>query len=277
VPSATSSLEALVRPETHLFLSPHYDDIALSTGGVVRTLADAGRHPETIVIFGSEPDPGQKLTPFATAMHEGWGLDASQVIASRQAEERVASGHLGASQRVLPLRDAIYREDYYLSDEDLFGPPHPAEAEVPQAIIAALGLPAAPDPNVRIYAPLAIGNHVDHQHAFNAALRLARAGWDIWFYEDSPYSLSAGALDTRLAEVAAATSMSQAALIPVEPAWEAKIDAIMSYPSQLDTIFRVYVGISPTRAGISKALRARSLEIGEGTLVERFWKVNESR
>lgn len=275
--STTRSLAAFAQPEHHLFLSPHYDDIALSAGGAVRSLANAGRQPETIVIFGSEPEPDQELTPFATAMHEGWALDASQVIASRQSEERIASAHLGASQRILPFRDAIYREDFYLSDDDLFGTPHLAEADVPGNIVAALDLPLEPDPNVRIYAPLAIGNHVDHQHAFNAATALAEAGWDIWFYEDAPYSLGAGALDARLSDVATATQMLQAALIPIAETWSAKIDAIMSYPSQLDTIFRVYVGISPTRAGIDHALRERALAVGDGTLVERFWRVNESR
>lgn len=273
--STTSSLATLTRPERHLFLSPHYDDIALSTGGVVRALADAGRQPETIVIFGSEPDPGQELTSFATAMHEGWGLDASEVIASRQAEERVASAHLGASQRVLPFRDAIYREDYYLSDDDLFGTPHAAEAGLPAAIVDALDLPASPDPGIRLYAPLAIGNHVDHQHAFDAAVSLAGAGWNIWFYEDAPYSLSSGSLDARLADVAPATTLAVAARMPVESAWDAKIDAIMSYPSQLDTIFSVYVGISPTRAGIDRALRERAQALGDGALVERFWAVKE--
>lgn len=273
--STQQSLANLTQPEQHLFLSPHYDDIALSTGGVVRALADAGRKPETIVIFGSEPEQDQELTPFATAMHEGWGLDASQVIASRQAEERIATAHLGASQRVLPFRDAIYRENYYLSDDDLFGSPHAAEADLPGAIIAALDLPRLPDRGIRMYAPLAIGNHVDHQHAFDAAVILANAGWDVWFYEDAPYSLSPGALDTRLANVAATTPVREGARVPVANAWDAKIDAIMSYPSQLDTIFRVYVGISPSRASIDRALRERAAAVGDGTLVERFWTVKE--
>ena len=275
--SSIISLDTLTEPESHLFLSPHYDDIALSTGGTVRALADAGRRPETIVIFGSEPDPDQPLTPFAAAMHEGWGLDARQVITSRQAEEHVASAHIGASQRVLPLRDAIYREDYYLSDDDLFGSPHPAESDIPAMIIAALDLPENPDPNIRIYAPLAIGNHVDHQHAFNAAIALTNAGWNVWFYEDSPYSLRSGATESRLADVASTTLMNVSALVSVERTWDPKIDAIMSYPSQLATIFHHYVGISPSRAGIDHALRERALNIGEGKLVERFWRVNENR
>ena len=61
--------------------------------------------------------------------------------------------------------------------------------------------------------------------------------------------------------------------IPVEVAWDAKIDAILSYPSQLETIFRSYVGIGTSREEISEALRRYAGRHGEGELSERFWKV----
>src|SRR5918992_2535294 len=101
----------LTRPARHLFLSPHYDDIPLSAGATVGLLADQGLAPETLVVFGSEPDRDRPLTAFAQAMHEQWGLSANEVIASRQAEEAAAAAVLGAQARVLPFRDAIYRGD----------------------------------------------------------------------------------------------------------------------------------------------------------------------
>ncbi len=101
----------LTRPARHLFLSPHYDDIPLSAGATVRLLADHGLTPETLVVFGSEPDRDRPLSAFAEAMHERWGLTANEVIASRQAEEAAAAAVLGAQTRVLPFRDAIYRGD----------------------------------------------------------------------------------------------------------------------------------------------------------------------
>ena len=122
--SSTSDLPPqLTRPARHLFLSPHYDDIPLSAGATVRLLADHGPAPETLIVFGSEPDRARPLSAFAEAMHERWGLTAHEVIASRQAEEAAAASVLGAHTRVLPFRDAIYRGDYYLSNEDLFGLP----------------------------------------------------------------------------------------------------------------------------------------------------------
>ncbi|HEX2281021.1 MAG TPA: PIG-L family deacetylase, partial [Thermomicrobiales bacterium] len=121
--TASDPLRLLTRPQRHLFLSPHYDDIPLSAGATVRLLADHDLASETLVVFGSEPDPGRPLSAFAEAMHEGWGLTANEVIASRQAEEAAAAAILGAQTRVLPFRDAIYRGAHYLSDDDLFGTP----------------------------------------------------------------------------------------------------------------------------------------------------------
>src|SRR5918998_1624012 len=162
--SSTSEVPPmLTSPARHVFLSPHYDDIPLSAGATVRLLADHGRVPETLVVFGSEPDRDRPLSAFAEAMHERWGLTANEVIASRQAEEAAAAAVLGAQTRVLPFRDAIYRGDYYLSNEDLFGTPATEEASLPTAIAASLDLVHPPDATVRIYAPLGVGKHVDHQ------------------------------------------------------------------------------------------------------------------
>jgi LmbE family N-acetylglucosaminyl deacetylase len=259
----------------HVFLSPHYDDIALSAGATVRLLAIHGFVPETTILFGSEPDPTQALSPFAETLHANWGFTAGEVVARRRAEESAAAIVLGTCVRALPFRDAIYRENHYLSDEDLFGATAPGEHDVPAQIAASVDLPQRVDPNVRLYAPLAVGRHVDHQLTFQAGSLLAAQGWDVWFYEDLPYALQPGALDARLAEVSAETTVTPVALIAAEPTWEAKIDAILCYPSQLETIFRNYVGVGTSRAEISAALRAYAKRTGEGQLAERFWKISD--
>jgi LmbE family N-acetylglucosaminyl deacetylase len=266
----------LARPEQHLFLSPHYDDIPLSAGATVRLLADRGLRLETLVVFGSEPDRDQPLSAFAEAMHEQWGLTANEVIASRQAEETAAAAVLGAQTRVLRFRDAIYRGDYYLSDEDLFGSPATEEASLPAAIAASLGLSGSPDGTTRIYAPLGVGKHVDHQIVHQAGRALASRGWDVWFYEDIPYALKPMALDTRLAEVRATTPLEPVAQIPALSTWDQKIDAILCYPSQLETVFRQYVGVGTTREEISEALSSYATRAGDGAMVERFWGLSEA-
>jgi len=266
----------LTVPERHLFLSPHYDDIPLSAGATVRLLADRGLAPQTLVVFGSEPDRNRPLSTFAAAMHERWGLTANEVVASRQAEEAAAAAVLGAQTRVLPFRDAIYREDYYLSNDDLFGSPATEEASLPAAVAASLDLPDSPDAATRIIAPLGIGNHVDHQIVHLAGQELARRGWDVWFYEDIPYGLKPMALDVRLAEIRSIAALEPVARIPAQPTWDQKIDAILRYPSQLETVFLEYVGVGTTRQEIDDALTAYAARAGDGTIVERFWSLREA-
>jgi LmbE family N-acetylglucosaminyl deacetylase len=273
--SALTEATSVTRPARHLFLSPHYDDIPLSVGATVRLLSNEGITPESLVVFGSEPDPEHPLTPFARQLHDAWGLDASDVIASRRAEENAAAVILGASTGVLPFRDAIYRDDLYLSDDELFGVPAGAESTLPNEIISALGLPGTPDPATRVYAPLGVGRHVDHQTVFRAGVELAQAGWDVWFYEDSPYALKPDALDSRLADIAQSVPMVVAARVPAEPTWERKLDAILSYPSQLETVFRAYVGVGTTRSEIGEALAAYARGVGVGMLAERFWQLSD--
>jgi LmbE family N-acetylglucosaminyl deacetylase len=274
--SASDPLPLLTRQQRHLFLSPHYDDVPLSAGATVRLLADRSLTPETLVVFGSEPDRARPLSEFARAMHERWGLTANEVIASRQAEEAAAAAVLGARTRVLPFRDAIYRGNFYLSDDDLFGSPATEEATLPAAIAASLDLVDSPDATTRIYAPLGVGKHVDHQIVHLAAQELATRGWDVWFYEDIPYALKPMALDARLAEVRATAPLEPVARIQAQSTWEQKIDAILRYPSQLETVFLQYVGVGTTREEIDEALAAYAARAGDGAKAERFWHFTES-
>jgi LmbE family N-acetylglucosaminyl deacetylase len=273
--SASDVPPQLTRPARHLFLSPHYDDIPLSAGATVRLLADHGLTPETLIVFGTEPDRARPLSAFAEDLHEQWGLTANEVVASRQAEEAAAAAVLGAHTRVLPFRDAIYREDHYLSNGDLFGSPAPEEASLPAEIASSLDLGESPEAAIRIYAPLGVGKHVDHQIVQLAAQELAAKGWDVWFYEDIPYALKPMALDARLKEMRVATRLEPVARVPTQSTWEQKIDAILRYPSQLETVFRQYVGVGTTREEISEALTAYATRAGDGVIAERFWRLSD--
>jgi LmbE family N-acetylglucosaminyl deacetylase len=276
VPTVTPLPESLAGVSRHLFLSPHYDDIPLSAGATVRLLAEHGKHPETLVVFGSEPDRAQPLTAFAQAMHEAWGLSAEEVIAARQAEEQTAAAILGASTGVLPFRDAIYRGAAYLSNDDLFGAPAATESVLPREIVAALGLGERPDPETRIYAPLGVGRHVDHQIVHQAGVEMAAAGWDVWFYEDIPYALKPSALRSRLEDVSAVRQIASAARVAASGAWDAKLDAILSYPSQLETVFLNYVGVGTSREEISAALQDYAVRAGDGIVAEHYWRITDA-
>lgn len=262
--------EIVIRPDVHVFLSPHYDDIALSSGGAAALAARAGRRPRIALIFGSEPDFSEPLSDFAEELHRGWGLDTRSVVAGRRAEEAAASAILGTSDQFLPFHDAIYREHNYTGNDQLFDRPVAAEADLPASIVAALDLSNATPDRTRVYAPLASGNHVDHQLAFEAGRLLARDGYEVWFYEDLPYSLKPERLERRLADLAGQVEV--AALVDVSSVWATKIDAIMAYPSQLPTIFD-YVAVGHSREQIDAAMSAYARALGGGVPAERFWRL----
>ncbi len=265
------SRTALTAPDTHLFVSPHYDDIALSCGGTAALVSEAGKDAVVALLFGDHPDPTQPMTTFAEHMHAEWGMSADQVIAGRRAEEAASTRILGMRDVFLPFRDAIYRSDNYLNDDDLFGSPKGSDLDLPERIVLALEAEGFQPEGTRVYAPLASGFHVDHQLAFLPAVLLDRAGWEVWFYEDLPYSL----LPNRVADRVAGSEvrLEVAGIVDVSQVWTRKIDAIMAYPSQLKVIFEAYVGAGSSREEIDAVMSAYSREVGDGRNAERFWRV----
>lgn len=270
------------QPARHRFLSPHYDDIALSCGGTVALLAQSGVRPEIEVVFGAEPDSAQPLSPFASELHRQWGLDAEQVIRERRQEEAAAASLLGATSISLSRGDAIYRGTSYQNDEQLRGPIAGTEAALPTRIAAELGDDPEGRGATRFYAPLGVGQHVDHQICFAAALELAAAGWDVWFYEDIPYALTANALGERLERVAETwherapaairfRRLEPATQVDITPVWETKLAAILAYPSQVPTIFR-HVAPDASKAQIDAALRAYATR-RDGVVSEYLWRL----
>jgi LmbE family N-acetylglucosaminyl deacetylase len=266
--------DELLRARRHVVLSPHYDDMALSLGGSMALAAADGADVVDLILFGSDP-VGIELHAFARGMHEAWGLEADAVIAGRRAEEASAVRALGARTDGLPFLDAIYRGTAYLSDDDLFGTPSSQDAELPRLVASAVERwSAALEPvPTRLYAPLGVGNHVDHQAARAAAKVLHDAGADVWLYEDLPYALFPEARDRVVAGLARGPmAVTRHAEVDVEETWERKLDAIMAYPSQLETVFRHYVGVEPDRDGIGAALAAYHRGTAGGPVAERFWR-----
>src|SRR5919202_2616060 len=172
-----------------VFLAPHYDDVALSCGGTVALLADAGARPLVATVFGGEPGGGE-LTAFARWQHERWGTAEADTLATRRAEDRAAAAILGCQTRWLDHLDAIYRGERYLSDEALFGPlaadEEPLAERIAAEVLALPVLAGAPEgePGPALYVPLAVGNHVDHQGVYRVGRLPAARGTRVLAYED---------------------------------------------------------------------------------------------
>jgi len=83
-----------------IFLSPHFDDIALSCGAIAARLSRMGSRSISIVVFAAPAPEGVDLSPFALGMHAQWERDAG---ASLQAINEIRRGEEQAAARLLGL------------------------------------------------------------------------------------------------------------------------------------------------------------------------------
>lgn len=242
-----------------IYLSPHLDDVALSCGGQIYAHTQNGRSVLILTIAAGPPPPGP-LSPFAQSLHQRWEL-AQNVVAQRRAEDAVACQILGAAYEHWEWPDCIYRRHpqsgapLYTSDAELFGPVHPAETPLIEELAAQL---ATAPPAAQVVAPLAVGNHIDHQLARRAAER--HFGREtLRYYEDYPYARRADAVT---AVVGANEAGWEREIIPLsEAALAARIAAIAAFTSQISSFFADH-------ADMARQVTAR-VRAGGG---ERLWR-----
>jgi LmbE family N-acetylglucosaminyl deacetylase len=207
---------ARVNAHDHIYLSPHLDDVVLSCGGRIWQQVQAGEHVLAVTICAGAPAPSAPLSPFVQELHARWE-HPTDAVTIRQEEDLAALALLGAEAVHWPYTDCIYRRTPdgrfpYASGEALFGEIHPAEKALVAELAARLKeLSLSQDG--RVYAPLGVGHHVDHQIVRQAA---EASGQPLIYYEEFPYAEDPQA---------------------VQAALEAKIAAIACYRSQISTFW----------------------------------------
>jgi LmbE family N-acetylglucosaminyl deacetylase len=246
----------------HVYVEPHFDDVALSCGGQVRLQSQAGEPVLVVTLFAGNPGRGADVTAFAAGQHERWG-GHDDPIAARRAEEEAALRALGADWLALGYHDAIYRGEQYLSDHDLFGPVKPGDAGLVEAIAAELRSVGREQDGGTWYAPLGVGNHVDHQVGRDAARAAGLS--TLLLYEDFPY-----AARQPIEPVARRVGAVPDGATGIGEALETKIAAIGCYRSQMPTLF----GDAERMAA---AVRSFALARGDGRPAERYWRLDLSR
>jgi LmbE family N-acetylglucosaminyl deacetylase len=245
----------------HVYLSPHLDDAALSCGGAIARHSAAGARVLIVTICTATPPPEGPFSSFAEATHRQWGLPADQVVSARLHEDSLAMEYLGADSLWVGMLDAIYRQPTdYIDDATLFGTPVADDSLLPslKTFVHALRDRV---PRATLYAPLGVGNHVDHQITYAAAR--AGAGDAIAFYEDFPYVTKPDALNRRLHALEETFVTST---LDIDATFARKIGAIAAYASQISSLF-----------GDVEAMRrqirdyAEGLRPDTGTYGERLW------
>jgi LmbE family N-acetylglucosaminyl deacetylase len=204
---------------------------------------------------------------------------AGESMAQRRLEDERYAAFAEASIVWLDLPDAVFRG--YEGDDQLLGAPRaddPAPVDVLRREIVRL------EPQ-RIYLPLAIGGHVDHQLARDAGMALLHearrwvmpgpdyAGM-VAFYEDFPYAYweDFGRLEDLPAESLSGLpgDISLAAeFADVSDQLERKIRGIALYESQIERLF-------DNRRAMGDAVRSYAAKVADlgavtGGAAERYW------
>ncbi|MBN1537962.1 MAG: PIG-L family deacetylase [Anaerolineales bacterium] len=170
-----------------IYLSPHFDDAALSCGGLIWEQTHTGDEVSLWTIFAGKPVQYPR-SPIIDELHTRWG-SGLQATDMRMNEDIQSCRLLHASYHHLNWLDCIYRVDHqgaplYPSQDSLFGKLNEYEAAF--ADILAQEIEPLIPPQAQVVCPLAIGNHIDHQLTRQAITKIGR---DTWFYADFPYIL----------------------------------------------------------------------------------------
>lgn len=171
-----------------VFLSPHFDDVVLSAGGLVWELTNRGDKVEIWTICAGDPPFDKPLTDYAQMLHMFWELGEADVPYSRSLEDAACCRVLGAGYRRYTVPDNIYRYLPGTGDavvkvpDDNNGPLEPDKSYLIPPVTDFLRKNIRP--GCELVSPLAIGHHRDHVLARTAAECL---GIPLWHYVDYPY------------------------------------------------------------------------------------------
>ena len=253
-----------------VYLSPHLDDAILSCGGLLCQQVHDGLRPLVVTCFAGLPDY-QTLSPFAARQHRSWG-HPQDPVSLRRGEDAAAMSHLGVEYQHWNYLDCIYRRHpdsgkfLYASEQALFSPMDPADRKLVQQLLGECR-PSFQEATSILYAPLSVGQHVDHQVVLRAALELRMSGFQVRFFEDYPYAGDRRKLTRALRAWFCPPSPVIQCL--TEQDLEAKISAIGMYRSQLAVLFG-------NEASMAQQVRAYALAVAGGQQYgERYWQVGE--
>ena len=219
----------------HLILSPHLDDAALSLGAAIHRWTRLGDSVFVVTICAGNPAL-PRYSRFAHELHRRWGVTAEEAVGARRREDRRALTSLGAQPLYLNELDAIYRLGpggrwLYPSGEAIFGPLHQHEVGGGQVLTRQLRALAKRRQIDRVYAPLTIGDHVDHVRVRAAA---ESSGLELQYYEDFPYAIRENRTPDWRGRAAGLTPRRMRC---TAQDLEAKRQAILTYVSQISSLW----------------------------------------
>ena len=252
--------------QSHVIISPHFDDGVFSCGGMANQLRRAGHSVTIVTMMGGVREGAAPDTPILQDLLRRWeaGVDP---LRHRQLEDERAAGALGVEFSHIPLTDCVYRAvdgtALYPSEESLFGEVH--AADFAPRLLQGIGVPQISD-STTVYLPLAVGHHVDHQIVLDWGLSQIAENpgrWAVRFYAEYPYSNADKS--TEIALDALGMALRSADYTLGEADMRAKLAAIACYHSQISTFWQ---DLRDMEADVRRAFT----DPQTGAYVERMWQ-----
>ncbi len=235
----------------HIYLSPHLDDAVFSCGGTIALQRARGERVLVVTVCAGVPSESAPPPPLLAEGLDALGITAAELVRHRLAEDRAAMAVLGVSYEWKEELDAIFRmPGHYGTLAGLLGPIADGDPLVP----ACRELARRVAPGAMLYAPLGVGEHVDHRIVCDAALS---AGRPVLLYEDFPYAMN----DVHALQRRASTFSLTEELSFVDRGLELRIDASEQYRSQLRWMESLKVLVP-----------AYAKRVGNGEPAERFFR-----
>ena len=250
-----------------MIISPHFDDGVFSCGGTASELRAAGHSVLVITMMGGLFHGELPETPILADLHQRWRA-GDDPLRQRQIEDEKASRTLDVDFMHVPLPDCVYRLTgnlaLYPSEESLFADVHPADYA--PRLLKGIQIPEL-ETAARIYLPLGVGHHVDHQIVRDWGLGQMRDAPDkslLRFYAEFPYSRADRSTEAALAAMNLQLAPADSALS--EAAMGAKSRAIACYHSQISTFW-------DSLALMETDVRRAFEDPQTAGYVERLWKI----
>lgn len=204
---------------TALFISPHLDDVAFSCGGALIKRADEGWRTILLTVFTRSVMP---VSGFALACQLDKGLSAEIDYMALRRTEDIEFARLAGAAKVehLDFREAPHRG--YESAAGLFAGINAGDDAWREVAEVLTNFDAD-----EIYAPQALGDHVDHLQTARAVVHRDFAGRVLW-YRDMPY---ASRQSVQRGSVSRAPE--HEAVVDVSAMLDRKIDACAAYRTQI--------------------------------------------
>jgi LmbE family N-acetylglucosaminyl deacetylase len=236
----TKQTKELEKATNIVFLSPHLDDAVLSCAQIILNLISQGKKVSIVTVF-TRSDPGIKSKFIKKYLKICKFRSSKSLFDKRRVEDIKVCERVGCKYVHLRYIDAAWRKKSNLTLIDrFFGKSesiYPLEKDIFSERISnndtnliekiTLSLKAICKNADLIFAPLAIGKHIDHVLVRSIAIHLNKT---LYLWEDYPYNLN----NSDIFEFPGKFKVKR---FKITPNKKKKAELIRIYNSQLPVIF----------------------------------------